>query len=956
MTMLILPLEGGGGGGGSGVAIYTLIADLPVSAPDGTVASVIEDQTLRQFDSGSSTWVIVGSTGIIFTGSDTDSIDVSIAANVISAVLLLSSNVADAGNLLVDLNIETTGVSGLRAQLPEADVLGLFSATAPLSYDDSTGVFSISQATTSTDGYLSSTDWDTFNDKVSATRTISTTAPITGGGDLSADRTFAIPEADGSTDGYLSSTDWNTFNDKAPTASPTFTGTVSATAFLAAEGDPSPATGYGFTGDGDTGMYSSGDGAIELYMNGFLRVEFDQSGFKTINGEKFRFPFSAGANGQTLVMTDDATGQTSWGAPTITGSANKLSYFDGAGELTDLSVSSINGVGGVQFDIPIAPAGTGGINVFPATVSFTPTADASNDGYSIYIDVINFDLGSTGFPMSTASGITINNTSLSHQGTGDLGYVQLGATNLNIGNGTDPISVNGFQVANTNGSFNNNVTVMQNIQGYGVSLNMQAGSVMDSSCYVNVFGDFNTFNTTVNSYNSFVANPNIDTLSNNSNYTAYGSNANIDTFVGNAGYFGITLNGTLGTFDTGGYNAISINHTVTSVVNATGLYINMDNVSASGTKRAIDVSGDVNINGSLAFTGTLTIGELNASSSNSVVNGGGNPTTINGIVSQINGTGTVANCDMLGLSTPSLINLDATFQGTSGGFGIGIASLALPNVISMQSGCSLDFITACAYVNLFDAGNTGGTIGQLVGARSFNVSSGGTQTITRSYNFWADYQAGDVATDSWALYDSGAKHNWMKNSLKIGGTAGSTDTVTNTSIGLEIESTALRLDPMDETTRDALTAVEGMMVSNSDSAHVNHYNGVSWTELLTDKATNDATNASWVGSGQSPASASAAADNGETSTGTFDRDIMVFTIYEATGRRSVMCNANYASAGITAVSDPSGIFLDADAGTGIYVSKSAASNVISVKNRLGGTVTITIQAINSNITSSTAWA
>ncbi len=46
--------------------------------------------------------------------------------------------------------------------------LTALSATAPLSYDNTTGVFSISQATTSTNGYLSSTDWNTFNNKQAA--------------------------------------------------------------------------------------------------------------------------------------------------------------------------------------------------------------------------------------------------------------------------------------------------------------------------------------------------------------------------------------------------------------------------------------------------------------------------------------------------------------------------------------------------------------------------------------------------------------------------------------------------------------------------------------------------------------------------------------------------------------------------------------------------------------------
>ena len=49
---------------------------------------------------------------------------------------------------------------------------------------------------------------------VTNARTISTTSPLSGGGDLTADRTFSISQATTSTDGYLSATDWNTFNNK----------------------------------------------------------------------------------------------------------------------------------------------------------------------------------------------------------------------------------------------------------------------------------------------------------------------------------------------------------------------------------------------------------------------------------------------------------------------------------------------------------------------------------------------------------------------------------------------------------------------------------------------------------------------------------------------------------------------------------------------------------------------
>lgn len=87
----------------------------------------------------------------------------------------------------------------------------------------------IQKADATHDGYLSSTDWSTFNSSamgsVPATRNINTTAPLTGGGNLSADRTLAITQSGAATDGYLSSVDWNTFNNKVPATRAINTGT-----------------------------------------------------------------------------------------------------------------------------------------------------------------------------------------------------------------------------------------------------------------------------------------------------------------------------------------------------------------------------------------------------------------------------------------------------------------------------------------------------------------------------------------------------------------------------------------------------------------------------------------------------------------------------------------------------------------------------------------------------------
>jgi len=49
---------------------------------------------------------------------------------------------------------------------------------------------------------------------VTSARLINTTSPLVGGGDLSADRTLSIPAATTSVNGYLTSTDWTTFNSK----------------------------------------------------------------------------------------------------------------------------------------------------------------------------------------------------------------------------------------------------------------------------------------------------------------------------------------------------------------------------------------------------------------------------------------------------------------------------------------------------------------------------------------------------------------------------------------------------------------------------------------------------------------------------------------------------------------------------------------------------------------------
>ena len=74
------------------------------------------------------------------------------------------------------------------------------------------------------------------------TRTISTTAPLSGGGDLTANRTLSIPQATTSVDGYLSAADWSTFNGKQAALGFTAENTANKQNSLAVDG-----TGVKFT-------------------------------------------------------------------------------------------------------------------------------------------------------------------------------------------------------------------------------------------------------------------------------------------------------------------------------------------------------------------------------------------------------------------------------------------------------------------------------------------------------------------------------------------------------------------------------------------------------------------------------------------------------------------------------------------------------------------------------------
>jgi hypothetical protein len=178
-------LTAGGGGSaffGDPVANF---AALPSGDPDGTIRLTLDTGVV--YTVTADVWDPIDTELASVAVNDTNSIDLTVTGGVLSADLKLSAAAAGAGFFKATNSIQADGIRTV-----------------------------IEEASGSQTGVLKSADWTTFNNKVSTSRTINTTAPITGGGDLSADRTIAIPQANGSTDGYLDNADWTTFNSKEP--------------------------------------------------------------------------------------------------------------------------------------------------------------------------------------------------------------------------------------------------------------------------------------------------------------------------------------------------------------------------------------------------------------------------------------------------------------------------------------------------------------------------------------------------------------------------------------------------------------------------------------------------------------------------------------------------------------------------------------------------------------------
>lgn len=165
------------------------LVDLPLTDPIYTVREV--KATLSIYVWTGVAWIPVGAGLAPSAITDTNSVDLTVTAGVLSADVRLSTDLADAGYVLSEVAIRSGASKGLRVQLANSLIRGLLSGTnlitytagtgvidltaatirallsgtSPILYDNATGIISIQVATGAQNGYLSSTDWNTFNNK-----------------------------------------------------------------------------------------------------------------------------------------------------------------------------------------------------------------------------------------------------------------------------------------------------------------------------------------------------------------------------------------------------------------------------------------------------------------------------------------------------------------------------------------------------------------------------------------------------------------------------------------------------------------------------------------------------------------------------------------------------------------------------------------------------------------------
>lgn len=318
--------------------------------------------------------------------------------------------------------------------------LGSFSATTPLAYNSGTGAFTIQVANSGQNGYLTSTDWNTFNNKQSTittgnlTESVSSVLTITGGTGavIGSGTTIQIKQASATVNGYLSSTDWTTFNNKQTQINGTgfvkATGTTisydNSTYYLAS--NPSSYITLASLSGTTPISYNSGTGAISIALaNTSTSGYLSSTDWNTFNSKASLTAFSA---------SPPLSYNSGTGAFSITQSSGSTNGYLSSTDWTTFNnkqsalTNPVTGTGTLNTIVKFTATGTTVGNSIMTEASSIVTFNSVSGGISIGSS------GTNDISWNTNGGIKLGRTNigpeyaLSQAWTGTLAYIDIGSS------------------------------------------------------------------------------------------------------------------------------------------------------------------------------------------------------------------------------------------------------------------------------------------------------------------------------------------------------------------------------------------------------------------------------------------------------------------------------------------------------------------------------------------------
>ena len=348
--------------------------------------------------------------------------------------ILYGNGAGGFSNVTIGSGVSFTG--GTLSATGSGGTITSVTGTAPISSSGGTTPnISITQSSATTSGYLSSTDWNTFNNKQPSgtyVTSVTATSPVLSSGGTTPN--ISMGAASSSANGYLTSTDWTTFNNKGSGTVTSVSGTGSVNGITLT----GTVTSSGSLMLGGT---LSGIGNSQLTNSTISGVALGSNLFSLTAGTGVSFSSGTTYNGSAAI-TINATGS----GGTVTSVAATVPSF--------LSISgspiTTSGTLAISYSGTALPAVNGGTAQISYTTGDILYASASNT-------LSKLAIGTTGYTLTVASGVptwkppyvrtsfTATASQTTFSATYNVGYVQVFVNGVLL-NGTDYTATNGTSV------------------------------------------------------------------------------------------------------------------------------------------------------------------------------------------------------------------------------------------------------------------------------------------------------------------------------------------------------------------------------------------------------------------------------------------------------------------------------------------------------------------------------